>query len=228
MLNQEQISQKRPLTAAEKVTYNLRLAILSGELVAGSQIRQEEVATRYQVSRMPVREAFRQLEAQGLLEVYPNQGAYVTVLSEQEIREIYELRILLETEAVRRAVPAFTAIVAIQADALIQQSELVEDSAQFAELDQAFHTKIYQPTERPRLLDLINTHRNQVTRLYYQVTEVDQIRSYFVSDHRRILDACKSGDIDAAVVAVQVHLERSVDEIISSRNLSANQEYKSE
>ena len=73
------------LTAAERVTRALRTAITTGALPAGAPIRQEEIAAQYQVSRIPVREAFRQLEAEGLLVIYPSRGAFVATLDANDM-----------------------------------------------------------------------------------------------------------------------------------------------
>ena len=98
---------KPPLaTAAERVAQAVRRSIVSGALPSGTAIRQEDLAAQYNVSRMPVREALRQLEAEGLLTIYPNRAAFVTTLSPHDVQEIYDMRTLLEGDAFRRAWPA--------------------------------------------------------------------------------------------------------------------------
>ncbi len=208
------------LTAAERVVQALRIAITRGDLPAGAQLRQEEVAAQYQVSRMPVREAFRQLEMEGLLVVYPGRGAFITRLEADEIREIYEIRTLLEGEALRRAVPALTPAILDQAKALLNQLDTAPDSVTFRELDEAFHTILYTPAQRPRLLDLIDTLRRQVTYFFYVVTEPAVYRDNIQQDHRQILAACRQGDASGAVAAVENHLRRSAE-----ATLLANQQH---
>ena len=213
-------SQQPHLTAAERVAQALRIAITQGDLPAGAQLRQEEVAAQYQVSRMPVREAFRQLEMEGLLVVYPSRGAFITRLEADEIREIYEIRTLLEGQALRRAVPALTPAILDQAEALLNRLDIASDSVTFRELDEAFHTTLYTPAQRPRLLDLIDTLRRQVTYFFYVVTAPATYRDNIQQDHRHILAACRQGDVSGAVVAVENHLRRSAE-----ATLRANQQH---
>ena len=203
------------LTSAEKVITGLRSAITSGSLPAGEQIRQEKIAAEYSVSRMPVREAFRQLEAEGLLVVYPGRGAFVNRLTDDEIREICDIRILLECDAIRRAVPVLTPIVLLEADMLLQKMALAEDGQTFGQLDHAFHELLYTPTGRPRLLDLIRTLRNQVTQFLYAASPMDVYSSNAINEHRQILSACQAGDVEAAVAAVKIHLTNTLGHLTS-------------
>lgn len=89
--------EKQP--APELVRDSLREAIYSGKLQPGEQLRQEELAERYGISRIPVREALRQLEAEGLVTRQPNRGAVVAALSVQEVIEMLDIRIGLECRA---------------------------------------------------------------------------------------------------------------------------------
>lgn len=210
-----------PLTAAERITQSLRDAVLTGKLTPGTPIIQEEIASQYNVSRMPVREAFRQLESENLISIYPGRGAFVTRLDAQDIAEIFEIRTLLETDALRRAIPNFSALTLIQADQLLEQQATVSDVQQFGKLDVEFHVTLYTPANRPRLTDLITTYRNQVTRFYYTVTDLDSFRTEALDHHHKILSACKNNDIPAAVSALETHMMASATDIIKS-NRSGN------
>lgn len=204
------------LTSAEKVILALRTAITSGELPAGAQIRQEEIAAQYAVSRMPVREAFRQLEAEGLLVVYPGRGAFVNRLSDSEIEEIYEIRILLEGDALRRAVPHLTPTILAQAEALLTQLTQAQDGQNFGKIDAAFHATLYTPAQRPRLLELINTLRNQVTQFLYAAAPMQSYGESAIQEHRQLLDACHAGDGALAVQMLEAHLRNSVSIVIGA------------
>lgn len=204
------------LTSAEKVILALRTAITTGALPAGAQIRQEEIAAQYEVSRMPVREAFRQLEAEGLLVVYPGRGAFVNRLSDSEIAEIYDIRILLEGDALRRAVPRLTPTILTQAEDLLVQLTQAQDGQSFGKLDATFHATLYAPAQRPRLLALINTLRNQVTQFLYAAAPMQSYGASAIREHRQILDACHAGDVALAVRALEEHLHNSVSIVIDS------------
>ena len=100
---------RRATSTPDLIAETLREEILRGEVEPGQALRQEELAERFGVSRLPVRDALLRLEAQGLVHVYPNRGAFVVALSADEVREIYEMRILLEGDIIERAVPRMTA-----------------------------------------------------------------------------------------------------------------------
>src|SRR3982751_3291639 len=96
---------RRYSTTPDLIAESLRDEILRGEIPAGQPLRQEELAERFGVSRLPVRDALLRLEAQGLVHVFPNRGAFVISLSADDVREVYEMRVLLEGDMLERAVP---------------------------------------------------------------------------------------------------------------------------
>ena len=100
--------QPRSMAARDWVFQVIRTAIVRGELPGDMPLRQDEISTALSVSHIPVREAFRQLEAQGLVRIYPNRGAVVTKLSCKELSDVMDTRILLEVGALRLALPHIT------------------------------------------------------------------------------------------------------------------------
>ena len=88
------------------VANKLRDQIIRGEIAEGTQLRQDAIATQYQVSKIPVREALRQLEAEGLVTIVPNRGAVVPALSPDDIEELFSIRSLLEPEVLKRSIPS--------------------------------------------------------------------------------------------------------------------------
>lgn len=100
--------QPRTMAARDWVFQVIRTAIVRGVLPGGMPLRQDEISAALSVSHIPVREAFRQLEAQGLVRIYPNRGAVVTKLSKEEIANIMDTRIMLELGAIRAALPHIT------------------------------------------------------------------------------------------------------------------------
>lgn len=96
---------QRPQTVAEQVAKVLRESIADGSLAAGTPLRQDDLAERFGFSRMPVRDALRQLEAEGIVSIHPTKGAHVARMDATEIREIFAVRALLESEALRLSVP---------------------------------------------------------------------------------------------------------------------------
>ena len=98
----------KPQTLTQHVANELREMILSGELEEGSKLRQDTLASMLHVSRIPVREALRQLEAEGLVTFFPHRGAIVSDLSPDEIGEVFDARALIESDLLRRAIPNMT------------------------------------------------------------------------------------------------------------------------
>src|SRR5579864_1592388 len=96
--------QSLPSAVADK----LREQIIRGEIPEGAQLRQDAIATQYQVSRIPVREALRQLDAEGLITIVPNRGAIVPALSPTDIEELFTIRALLEPEILKHSIPRLT------------------------------------------------------------------------------------------------------------------------
>lgn len=205
------------LTTAEKVINGLRTAITSGELSADEQIRQEQIAAEYNVSRMPVREAFRQLEAEGLLVVLPGRGTFVNRLSDEEIHEICDMRILLECDAIQRAVPRLTPPILLDAETLLQKLSWAEDAQTFGQLDSAFHEVLYAPTQRQRQLNLIRTLRNQMNHFLYLSTPIETYRTQAIAEHKDILAACQAGNVEAAAAALALHLKNTANQCAPSK-----------
>lgn len=154
-------------TTPDLIADALREAIQCGELESGQPLPQEEFAARFKVSRLPVREALRQLEAEGLVVVYPNRGAFVVELSPEEVREVYDLRALLEGDALRRAVPLLTEADLRRAEAAHQALEGETDRVKQGQLNREFHAALYAPLARPRQRALIETLRGVVERYQY-------------------------------------------------------------
>src|SRR5262250_1585664 len=110
---------RQSLTSA--VADKLRDQIIRGEIAEGTQLRQDAIATQYQVSRIPVREALRQLDAEGLISIVPNRGAIVPALSPNDIEELFSIRALLEPEVLKLSIPHLTEEDLAEADAVLRK-----------------------------------------------------------------------------------------------------------
>ena len=139
-------------TAQDIVAEGLRRGILSGALESGQPLRQEQIAKDFEVSAVPVREALRQLAGEGLVTLTPNRGARVSEVSYEEAREITEIRIALESLALRLSVPNITEDDLRQAEEVLDLWDAAEDPATFAALNWRFHTVLYEPARQPRRL----------------------------------------------------------------------------
>ncbi len=192
----------------------LRQAILLGIFKEGQSLRQDEIATQFGVSRIPVREALRQLEADGLVTLSPNRGATVTVLSAAEAQEICEIRIALETMALQLAIPNFSQDALQHAAAILTDTATITDPMRWAELNWEFHATLYGPAQRPRLLAMIHTlHVNIDRYIRLQITQMDY-RDRSQIEHQRLLDACSQGDAQAAVEILTHHIGEAADQLV--------------
>src|ERR1700761_4803336 len=133
----------RPRTATAFVEATLRAAILSGRLAGGTPLRQEDLATAFGVSRMPVREALRQLEAQALLDFVPHKGAVVTEISAADAGDTYAIRMALESAARALSIPHLQADDFARAEALVAELDAEPETGRLGELNRRFHMTLY-------------------------------------------------------------------------------------
>ncbi len=191
---------------ASEIVEILREEIISGRLPADSLLRQQVLAERFGISRMPIREALYRLEAEGFISFTPNKGAMVAPISAADLQEIYEMRVAAETLALRLALPELTNAQIGRAEDL--QDEMATSSvADFGRLNAQFHMTLYQPCARPRLLTHIENLSNAADR-YLRVT-VGTLDYAQVShgEHRSLLDACRRRDEPAAIESLTRHIE---------------------
>ena len=194
----------------EVVVSRLREAILSGSLEGGRPLRQAEIAARFEVSSIPVREAFRQLEGEGLVAFYPRRGAVVSELSPDEMREICEMREALEPLALRRALPNMMEEDLRRAEEVLDLADKESDDQllpRWGKMNREFHGALYRPAGRPKLLGTINNlHINfdRYLRLHFSAMHY---REKGQLEHREILERCKQRDEEGAVEALRLHIQ---------------------
>jgi DNA-binding GntR family transcriptional regulator len=192
----------------------LRQAILHGLFQGGQSLRQDEIATKFGVSRIPVREALRQLEAEGLVVFQPNRGATVTTVSPQEAQEIYEIRLALETMALQLAIPQFTDTNLQHLSDILAITDQTEDAGRWAELNWEFHAALYTPANRPRLLNMIKTLYANVDRYVYVQLKDSDYRDRTQKEHQLLLDYCKRGDSEGATALLQQHIRVAGEQLV--------------
>jgi DNA-binding GntR family transcriptional regulator len=193
----------------------LRESIISGALAPGMLLRQTELAEEFGTSRIPVREALNSLQAEGLVQIEPNRGAYVTTLSADELREIFDLRVLLETEALRRAVPLHSERTLRRVEAVQHELDAETVPREWVRLDRTFHDALYEPCGRPRTLQMIGALRDSVQRFYLARLGPDARRPGWNDEHNGLIAQVRAGDADAACATLAEHL-RQTEEIALS------------
>lgn len=185
----------------------LREAIVSGLLKGGEPLRQDLLAAELGTSKIPLREALRQLEAEGLVKFIVNRGAVVSEMSLPEMVEMFELRMLLECRAIELAMPNLAIDTFAQAEQIIEEAEVEPDIARWGELNWRFHAALYSPANRPywlSILEKIHANSERYVRLHLSLTK-SQVRSQ--AEHRAILEACRQGDVAAVKHLLSDHLE---------------------
>jgi DNA-binding GntR family transcriptional regulator len=191
----------------------LRNAILDGRLPCGTAIRQEALAQLFGVSRMPVREALRQLEAQGLLQVVQYKGAVVAPLIEDDSLETYELRQLLEAQALRLSVPLLSNEDFEEAEGYIEALEVETDFGKIGTLNRQFHQALYGKAPNKKLLALIEAGLIEEERFLRFNLEQMNLGKLCQDDHRALLRHARANDVEACIAELQLHLQRGVKAI---------------
>lgn len=188
---------------------SLREAILDGRLPCGTALRQQELADLFGVSRMPVREALRQLEAQSLLNVVQHKGAVVAPLITNNAVETYALRSVLEAFALRLSIPLLDDSDLALAAQYIEQLETETDHAEIGKLNRLFHMSLYHKAPNSKLLDLIERELNEEERfLRFHLSSMG-LGKLSQDDHRALLYAARAKDIYKAIVLLELHLEKA-------------------
>jgi DNA-binding GntR family transcriptional regulator len=198
-----------PRTVKEALVETLRDEIIRGDLVPGQYLRLEEIAPRFDVSTMPVREALRDLAAEGLVTVFPRRGAMVTQLNADELQDIYDIRVALEEMAARLAVPFVTEAILTELASLIEQIENHRgDVATLVKLNHQFHLTLYAASGRRHLCELIRMLRYRSQHyLHVYTAEVDEGHlPQTPGEHRAILEACRRGDAEQAATLTREHV----------------------
>lgn len=198
--------------ATEHAYVAIREAILDGHLAPGTWLREAELAGQAGVSRTPVREALRRLQADGLVDVHANRGVQVVTYDDAELVEIYGLRALLEGHAACLAAPAIDPAAVAHLEDLAEAMEQVRAEAgpagldRVAELNRDFHATIVGAADSPRLSGLLAgvVLVPLVHRTFHRYSEQALTRSF--EHHRELIAAMRAGDGQWAAAVMQAHV----------------------
>jgi DNA-binding GntR family transcriptional regulator len=217
---------RQSLTVA--VADKLRDQIIRGEIPEGAQLRQEAIATQYQVSRVPVREALRQLDAEGLIAIVPNRGAVVPALSPDDVEELFSIRALLEPEVLKLSIPRLTEDDFSEADAVLRKyvNELRRDDhvSAWGRLNWQFHSILYSRANQPRFMAIIrnvNNNGERYTRLQLYLTHGMKRAN---EEHHKILEFCRERDVSQACKLLRQHIQyagASLKEVLEQKRSEA-------
>ena len=204
-----------PIRSAEsQVLSVLRHRILTGELIVGDRLRQSEIAKDLHVSTTPVREAFRDLAAEGLVQIDTNRGAVIRAFTPDELLEVLELQLLIETETLRRAVPRYTDEVIAEAALLHETMRSTPDPLQFTLVNYDFHMVLSRPSGRRRSLRLLRGLFNVATiQVKEDIAGWEGRRARGEADHAEMLDAARQRDADRMVAILHAHTTPAIDHV---------------
>lgn len=187
----------------------IRERILRGRFPEGKPLRQDAIGVELGVSRIPVREALRQLEAEGLVTFSPHRGAVVSTLSLKEIRELFELRADIEGDLIRRAVPRMTREDHTRASEILDAYEVALRSGEvltWGALNWQFHSTLYAPADRGLTMNMVNKlhqHSDRYLRMQLALTH-GETRAR--QEHRAIAAAARKGDAAKASRLLRDHI----------------------
>ena len=200
-------------TSANDIFEDLKDRIVSGELAGRTPLRQEELAVKFGVSKIPVREALRQLESTGLVEFRPRRGAIVVELTAEDVLDILDVRIALECRALELAVPNLVDDDIRRAQDILTEYSQQTDAKRWSALNARFHWCLYEPCGRRHLLTFISDVQNRMGPfLRLKVTKATGLERPH-REHCEILAACDAGDTERAVRLLRNHIETTQKEV---------------
>jgi DNA-binding GntR family transcriptional regulator len=195
-----------------RIADEIRRAVLDGEMLPGTRVGQEWLASKFGASRIPVREALRQLQDEGLVILAPNRGAWIADVTSQESIEVYKIREVLEPLAMAESVPNLTDEDVEELEATVDRLEQVDNVQEYITLDRAFHLKTYSGAPMPHLLRMIERYWNST----------QHFRRWFVKDslakdgfpfsdpqHLMLVEMIRARDAEGAASIVHLHIRRT-------------------
>ncbi|MCC3731356.1 GntR family transcriptional regulator [Rouxiella badensis] len=194
-------------STADLVAASLRKMINSGELAEGARLVERDLASQFDVSRIPLREAIQQLVREGIVETQRNRGAVVKTLTAEDVNEIYSLRVLVEGDAIYQSVANMGAEVLARAELTHRLLEKATTPQKQGELNREFHQILYRGCRNARQLRLIAELCAQIERYERLQLRLLEDTPAFQHEHNAILQACKNGDPALAREATVRHIE---------------------
>jgi DNA-binding GntR family transcriptional regulator len=193
-------------TTSSAVTQLLRQSLDHGRWASGQPLRQEEIAAELGVSRVPVREALFQLQAEGLLHMVPNKGMYVRTISAPELRELFRLRWLVESDVLAQAVPLHDSTTRNRLETVQAALDKAQAVADWIAGDREFHEALYAPAQRAESMTIVRRLRLLVDRYYFARLKPTTRTQGWHEEHHALIRAVQRRNVKAAVKLLQAHL----------------------
>lgn len=194
-------------TVAWRIAESIGERIISGAIQPDAPLRQDHVAREFNSSHVPVREAFRQLEAQHLVVAVPRRGVRVAPLDTTSVKEIAEMRAALEVVALRNAAPKFTSTHLARIELALIEGDNAQTIQDFEMANRAFHQALVAPCAMPRLLASLDGLQLANSRLVFAMARNAGGRPRSNQDHRLILQALRARNVDQACNLLARHIQ---------------------
>jgi DNA-binding GntR family transcriptional regulator len=199
-------------TTFEFVLGTLRNAIVTGQIPGGTHLVQATVANELGVSTTPVREALRHLASEGIVDIDSHRGAVVRSIDLGDMREVYQLRALLEPHCIRLAIDAISPEALEHAEDLHERMKAETDLGAWAELNREFHSTLCNAADSPRLTRLLQSlHAVDVLYVGVGLRAASHPMEAGNRDHGLIVEAFKEKDADAAAEVIASHIQATID-----------------
>jgi DNA-binding GntR family transcriptional regulator len=197
----------RPRTATDYVSDSLRRSILNGDLVGGTRLSLAEIASTFDVSTTPVREALRELSFEGLVRIDSYRGGVVTAVTQAEVEEIVRIRSVLEPMAAREAVEGMTPKILEEAQEILDEMAASDSWDVWVQGNRAFHRKLYEASSSRRLVELIKSLQDtQVVFVSATLRKSPMLKETATRDHNDMIASIRAGDADRLIEVTLRHL----------------------
>ena len=195
-------------TTVNKIAKYLREEITYSKLKSGQHLKESELSKEFNVSRVPVREAFRILQSKGYIDVIPNRGSFVKIITREHILEMALLYRLLVPAVLEKAIPNYNDKTYLKAEKILQKVEKCSDMNQIGYLLWDFAKVIYRPSKMKYLLGLYDDIYLHNLRSLNEVFEIKQKKHYDISPHREFLKLCRENKINEAIKYWEAYLAK--------------------
>lgn len=204
------------LSLSDLARDNIMKSIARGDLAPGQQIKEEEIAGRLKISRPPIREAFKSLEAEGLVVRRPRRGVFVTEMTLKDVWEVYTLKANLYAMAVDLALDRFQAEDIAHLEDLTGEMEACVNQQppnllRYQKLHHAYHHLILKVADNERLTQIASTLHLQIQRFSYQTLKNKEHLRESIGFHRDILSAIKCGERLESCRLMKTHVMEALD-----------------
>lgn len=203
----------------EQIYDLLRTAIINGEFAPGQRLSSQELSERFQVSVTPIRDALRRLVADGLIEVLPRRGTFVTRFTAQDVKEVFESRRIIEQAAAEKLPEARDEVIQRMAAllddmVLLIDGETVTDYSRYLELDSKFHDCILEILQNRQLIEFYHSLRTYTYVARTLAPAAEKRSSQTHEEHCEILEAFQRRDVARAKQGIATHLDNAAADIL--------------